>query len=80
MYGTKIQPEVFLTEVLFFHPPWGHGRPRVRVMDVRTEMLFFQDFEGLTEVFATARPPGYLRGRPRDIRPQNLLFGLLCHS
>ena len=38
-------------------------------MDVRTEMLVFQDFEGLTEAFAF--------GRPRDIRPQNLLFGLL---
>ena len=23
----------------FFEPPWGHGRPRLRVMDVRTEML-----------------------------------------
>ena len=35
-------------------------------MDVRTEMLvFFQDFEGLTEVFAPGRPPGYPRGRPR---------------
>ena len=39
--------------------------------------LFFQDFQGLTEVFAPGRPPGYPRGRPRDVRPQNLLFGLL---
>ena len=42
--------------------------------------LFFQDFEGLTEVFAPGRPPGYPRGRPRDIRPENLLFGLLFRS
>ena len=48
--------------------------------DVRTEMLFFQDFEGLTEVFAPGRPPGYPRGRPPDIRPQNLLFGLIFLS
>ena len=31
----------------FLRLPWGHGRPRLRVMDVRTEMLVF---EGLTEV------------------------------
>ena len=49
-------------------------------MDVRTEMLVFQDFEGLTEVFAPGRPPGYPRGRPQDIRPQNLLFGLIFRS
>ena len=44
-------------------------------MDVRTEMLVIF-CEGLTKVFAPGRPPGYPRGRPRDIRPQNLLFGL----
>ena len=49
-------------------------------MDIRTKGLFFQDFEGLTEVFAPACPPGYPHGRPRDIRPQNLLFGLLLCS
>ena len=74
-----MQPEVFLTEV-FLNPP--------RVMDVRAfgswtsapKCLFFQDFEGLTEVFAPGRPPGYPRGRPPDIRPQNLLFGLIFRS
>ena len=58
------------------------------VMDVRAfgsrmsapKCLFFQDFEGLTEVFAPGRPPGYPRGRPQDIWPQNLLFGLLFRS
>ena len=77
--GTKIQPEVLLTEV-FFHFP--------RVTDVRAfgswistpKCLFFQDFEGLAEAFAPRRPPGYPRGRPRDIWPQNLLFGLLFRS
>ena len=39
--------------------------------------LFSQDFEGLTEVFAPGRPPGCPCARPQDIRPQNLLFGLL---
>ena len=43
-------------------------------------LFFFQDFEGLTEVFAPGRPPGYPRGRPLDIRPQDLLFGLLFRS
>ena len=28
----------------FFEPPWGHGRLRLRVMDVRTEMLIFPGF------------------------------------
>ena len=64
----------------FLNPP--------RVMDVRAfgswtsapKCLFFQDFEGLTEVFAPGRPQGYPRGRPPDIRLQNLLFGLLFHS
>ena len=77
--GTKIQPEVFLTEV-FFKPPG--------VMDVRAfgswmsapTCLLFQDFEGLTKVFAPGRPPGCPRGRPQDVQPQNLLFGLLVHS
>ena len=53
-------------------------------MDVRAfgsctsapKSLFFQDFEGFTEVFAPGRP-GYPRGRLPDIRPRNLLFGLL---
>ena len=57
-------------------------------MDVRAfgswtsapKSLFFQDFEGLTEVFAPGRPQGYPRGRPPDIQPQNLLFGLLLFS
>ena len=75
----KFSPKFFWPK--FFWTPWGHGRPRLRVMDVRAEMLvFFQDFEGLTEVFAPGRPPGYPRGRPRDIRPQNLLFGLRFRS
>ena len=71
---------------LFFKPLWGHGRPRLRVMDVRSatdsapKCLFFQGFQGLTEVFAPGRLPGYPHGRPRDIQPQNLPFGLLFRS
>ena len=48
----------------FLKSPWGHGRPRLRVLDVRAEMLVFQDFEGLTEVFAPGRPPGHPCGCP----------------
>ena len=40
--------------------PSGHGRPR--------QNACFTGFRGLTEVFASGRPPGYPRGRPRDIR------------
>ena len=54
--------------------PLGHGCPN------GSAFFFFQDFEGLTEVFAPGRPPRYPRGRLRDIRPQNLLFGLLFCS
>ena len=31
----------------FFEPAWGHGRPCLRVMDVRTDMLVFPGFRGL---------------------------------
>ena len=52
----KIQPKVFLTEV--FGIPQGRGRPRLRVMDVRAEMLvFFQDFGRPDRSFG----PGYPR-------------------
>ena len=44
-------------------------------MDVCAEMLAFQDFEGLTEVFAPRRPPGYPRGCPLEIWPQNYSLG-----
>ena len=61
--GNKIQPQVFLTEVFLNFPG---------VMDVSAfgswksapKCLFFQDYEGLTEIFAPGRPPGYPRGRP----------------
>ena len=49
LLGNKIQPESFLTEVIL-NPPG--------VMDVRAEMLVFQDFEGLTEVFAPRMSAG----------------------
>ena len=42
---SKNGPTSLFEEVSVFK---DHGRPRLRVMDVRTEMLFFQDFEGLT--------------------------------
>ena len=47
-------------------------------MDVRAfgSWTSAQDFEGFTEVFAPGNLQGYPRGRPPDIRPQNLLFGL----
>ena len=54
--------------------PSGHGCPH------RNACFFFSlDFEDLTEVFAPGRPSGYTCGRPRGIRLQNLLFGLLFH-
>ena len=52
----------------FLCTPWGHGRPRVRVMHVRTHMLVFQGFEGVPEVFerdvCTNDPGTYVRGIP----------------
>ena len=50
----KISPRLFCPN--FFCTPWGHGRPRAQVMDVRIQMLVFQDFEGLSEVFDPGRP------------------------
>ena len=48
----------------FFEPPWGHGRPRLRVMDARTEILVFQDFECPDRSFG----PGYPHEWHSDVR------------
>ena len=40
----------------FVAPPWGHGRPHVRVMDVRTQMLGFPKFRGPARSFHPGRP------------------------
>ena len=42
----------------FFEPPWGHGRPRLRVMDVRTEMLAFPGFRGPDRSFCPRTSAG----------------------
>ena len=45
----------------FFEPPWGHGRPRLRVMDVRTEILVFPGFRGLDRSFCPRTSGGIIR-------------------
>ena len=42
----------------FSEPPWGHGRPRLRVMDVRTEMHVFPGFRGLDRSFCPRTSAG----------------------
>ena len=42
----------------FFSPPSGHGRPRLRVMDVRTEMLVFPGFRGPDRSFCRRTSAG----------------------
>ena len=49
LIGNKNQPEVFLPKV--FCTPWN-GRPRIRVTDVRTQMLVFPEFEDPAGSFA----------------------------
>ena len=39
-------------------PPWGHGRPYLRVMDVRTEMLGFPGFRGPDRSFCPRASAG----------------------
>ena len=58
IWGTKIQPEVFLTKVFLTPPPRGHGRPRLRVMDVRAEMLVFPGFRGPDRSFCPRTSAG----------------------
>ena len=41
----------------FLNPPWGHGRPRLRVMDVRTAMLVFPGLQAPDRSFCPRRPP-----------------------
>ena len=49
----KSSPKVFCTK--FFCTPWDHGRLRIRVMDIHTQMLVFQGFEALREDFDPGR-------------------------
>ena len=42
----------------FFETPSGHGRPRLRVMDVRTKMLVFPGFRGLDRSFCPRTSAG----------------------
>ena len=48
---------LFLTEMLF-ETPWGHGRPRLWVMNVRTEMLVLPGFRGLDRSFCPWKSAG----------------------
>ena len=43
----------------FFEPPRGHGRPRLRVMDVRTKVLGFPGFQGPDRSFCPRTSAGY---------------------
>ena len=42
----------------FWKPPWGHGRPRLWVMDVRTDMLVFPGFRGRDRSFCPRMSAG----------------------
>ena len=42
----------------FLSPPSGHGRPRLRVMDVRTDMLVFPGFRGPDRSFCPRTSAG----------------------
>ena len=54
---------------VFLRPPSGHGRPRLRVRDVRAKNFIFLRSERWGErLFGPGRPPGCPRGRPQDIR------------
>ena len=64
----------------FFHPPmassdlgsWTSARSGYGCPHPIWHMFFFQGFEGLLEVFNPGRPH---EGRPREIQPENFLFG-----
>ena len=62
--GPKYPPKSYMANVLGGHrldvwTPWGHGRPRLRVMDVRTKMLvFFPRFQGLDRSFCPRTSAG----------------------
>ena len=52
--------------------PWGRGRPRLRVMDVRAQMLGFQVSRALTEVLGRdirANDPRMSAGYPAQKLP-----------
>ena len=77
--GIKKSARSFSARARLFAPLWGHGRPRVWVIDVRSQMLVFQDFDGLPEVL-TGTSARTTPERPRDIWSENFLFVLLFRS
>ena len=56
----KITPKFFCTS-------WGHGRPCIRVTDVRTQMLVFPGFRGPPRSFWPRTSARMTPGRLRDI-------------
>ena len=74
----KISQEFFCTK--FFCTPSGHGRPRVRVMDVRPQIFVFPRFRGPARGFWPGTSARMTPGRPRDVRPENFLFALFFRS
>ena len=61
----KFSPKFFWPK--FLKPPGGHGRPRLRVMDVRTEMLVFPGFRGPDRSFCPQTSAGISRVDVRGI-------------
>ena len=71
----KFSPKFYWPK--FLEIPEGRGRPRLRVTDIRAQILVFPGFWAPWPKFlAGIWPPRC----PRDIRPKNFLFGLIFRS
>ena len=58
-----------------FAPPWGHGRPPVRVMDVRTQMPVCPRFWGPAQSFWPRTSARMTPGRLRISGPKTFTLG-----
>ena len=74
----KFSPKFFWPK--FLEMPWGRGRPPLRVMDVRAQILVFPGFWRPWPKFWAGTSARMTQGCPRDVRLKNFLFGLIFRS
>ena len=71
---------IFSGQSFFWTLLWGHGRPRLQIMDVRAEMLVVPRFRGFDRSFCSQTSARISAWTSTGYRLQNSLFGLIFRS